>query len=97
MAGAPVELRDLEYFLAVAEERSFTRGAQRSGVVQSAASAAVQRLERELGQRLLDRGTRGVELTDAGRLVLAGRGPCSRRPAPSGTTSTHSPGGCAAA
>jgi len=70
MAGAPVELRDLEYFLAVAEERSFTRGAQRSGVVQSAASAAVQRLERELGQRLLDRGARGVDLTDAGRLVL---------------------------
>ncbi len=70
MAGAPVELRDLEYFLAVAEERSFTRGAQRSGIVQSAASAAVQRLERELGQRLLGRGTRSVELTDAGRLVL---------------------------
>ncbi len=66
----PVELRDLKYFLAVAEERSFTRGAQRAGIVQSAASAAVHRLERELGQRLLDRGTRGVELTDAGRLVL---------------------------
>jgi len=65
-----VELRDLGYFVAVAEERSFTRGAQRSGIVQSAASAAVQRLERELGQRLLDRGTRSVELTDAGRLVL---------------------------
>jgi len=65
-----VELRDLEYFLAVAEERNFTRGAQRAGIVQSAASAAVHRLERDLGQRLLDRGTRGVELTDAGRLVL---------------------------
>jgi len=65
-----VELRDLEYFLAVAEERSFTRGAQRALIVQSAASAAVHRLERELGHRLLDRGTRGVELTDAGRLVL---------------------------
>jgi len=65
-----VELRDLGYFVAVAEERSFTRGAQRSGIVQSAASAAVQRLERELGQCLLGRGTRSVELTDAGRLVL---------------------------
>ncbi len=65
-----MELRDLEYFLAVAEERNFTRGAQRAGIVQSAASAAVHRLERDLGQRLLDRGTRGVELTDAGRLVL---------------------------
>ena len=64
-----MELRDLGYFVAVAEERSFTRGAQRSGIVQSAASAAVQRLERELGQRLLGRGTRSVELTDAGRLV----------------------------
>jgi len=70
MAGGPVELRDLGYFVAVAEERSFTRGAQRSGIVQSAASAAVQRLERELGQCLLGRGTRSVELTDAGRLVL---------------------------
>lgn len=66
-----MELRDLEYFVAVAEERSFTRGAQRAGIVQSAASAAVHRLEHELGQRLLDRGTRGVELTDAGGLVLA--------------------------
>ena len=65
-----MELRDLEYFLAVAEERSITRGAQRAGLVQSAASVAVHRLERELGQRLLDRGARGVELTDAGRLVL---------------------------
>lgn len=65
-----MELRDLEYFVAVAEERSFTRGAQRVRIVQSAASAAVRRLERELGQRVLDRGPRGVELTDAGRLVL---------------------------
>jgi len=65
-----VELRDLGYFLAVAEERSFTLGAHRAGIVQSAASAAVHRLEHQLGQRLLDRGTRGVELTDAGRLVL---------------------------
>lgn len=65
-----MELRDLEYLVAVAEERSFTRGAQRAGIVQSAASAAVRRLERELGQRLLSRGTRSVELTEAGRLVL---------------------------
>jgi len=65
-----VELRDLENFVAVAEARSSTRGAQRVRIVQSAASAAVRRLERELGQHLLDRGPRGVELTDAGRLVL---------------------------
>lgn len=66
-----MELRDLDYFVAVAEERSFTRGAQRAGIVQSAASAAIRRLERELGQRVLERGSRSVELTDAGRLVLA--------------------------
>ena len=66
-----MELRDLEYFVAVAEERSFTRGAQRVQIVQSAASAAVRRLEQELGQRVLDRGPRAVELTAAGRLVLA--------------------------
>lgn len=66
-----MELRDLGYFVAVAEERSFTRGAQRAGIVQSAASAAIRRLERELGQRMLDRDRRGVSVTDAGLLVLS--------------------------
>jgi DNA-binding transcriptional LysR family regulator len=65
-----VELRELEYFVAVAEEASFTRGAERMHVVQSAASAAVARLERELGQQLFDRIGRHIELTEAGRTVL---------------------------
>ncbi len=65
-----MDLRQLEYFLAVAEERSFTRGASRAHVVQSAASAAISRLEREVGVVLFERSGRRTELTDAGRLLL---------------------------
>ena len=65
-----MDLRQLEYFVAVAEERSFTRGASRANVVQSAASAAVARLERDVGVALFERSGRRVELTDAGRLLL---------------------------
>ncbi|MFS7877907.1 LysR substrate-binding domain-containing protein [Streptomyces asiaticus] len=66
-----VELRQLAYFVAVAEERSFTRGAQREHVVQSAASAAVARLEQEFQTALFDRSHRTLELTTAGRTLLA--------------------------
>jgi DNA-binding transcriptional LysR family regulator len=65
-----VDLRQLEYFVAVAEERSFTRGARRSRIVQSGASAAVARLERELDVTLFDRAGRRIELTEAGRVLL---------------------------
>jgi len=65
-----VELRQLEYFVAVAEERSFTRGARRALVVQSAVSAAVARLEREFEVTLFDRSTRQVALTEAGQVLL---------------------------
>ena len=65
-----IELRHLRYFVAVAEERSFTGGASRLRVDQPAVSRAVQRLERELGVRLLERSTRRVELTHAGRSAL---------------------------
>jgi len=59
-----VELHQLAYFVAVAEERSFTRGAARVHVVQSAVSASIRRLERELGGALFDRAGRlVVELT----------------------------------
>jgi DNA-binding transcriptional LysR family regulator len=65
-----MELRHLEYFVAVAEERHFTRGAKRVHVVQSALSAAIQSFERELGAPLFVRNTRRVDLTDAGRALL---------------------------
>lgn len=65
-----VDLRQLEYFLAVADERSFTRGASRAHVVQSAASAAISRLERDVGVVLFQRSGRQIELTDAGRLLV---------------------------
>jgi DNA-binding transcriptional LysR family regulator len=57
-------------FVAVADEGSFTLAADRLHVVQSAVSAAVRTLERELGARLFDRTTRQVQLSDAGRALL---------------------------
>jgi DNA-binding transcriptional LysR family regulator len=65
-----VELHQLEYFVAVAEELSFTRGARRAHVVQSAVSAAITRLERELNAPLFERTRRKVTLTDAGTVLL---------------------------
>jgi DNA-binding transcriptional LysR family regulator len=65
-----MELRQLEYFLAVAEESNFTRAAERIHVAQPAVSAQIQRLERELGQPLLDRSRRTVRLTPAGEAAL---------------------------
>src|SRR5579875_3227659 len=76
-----MELRHLEVFVAVAEERSFTRASDRLHVVQSAVSAAVRSLERDLSAALFLRTTRTVALTEAGavllpeaRLVLAAAG-----------------------
>jgi DNA-binding transcriptional LysR family regulator len=65
-----VELRQLEVFVAVAEEGSFTRASDRLHVVQSAVSAGVRKLERELEATLFDRTTHKVQLTDAGRALL---------------------------
>ena len=62
-----MELRHLEYFLAVADTRSFTRAARRLHVVQSGVSATVKALERELGAELFVRGPAGVTLTPAGQ------------------------------
>ena len=62
-----VELRQLEYFLAVADNLSFTRAAKRLHVVQSGVSATIKALERELGADLFVRGPAGVALTPAGR------------------------------
>ena len=65
-----MELRQLATFVAVAEEGSFTRAADRLHVVQSAVSAGVRKLEKELGAMLFDRSTHSVKLTDAGRALL---------------------------
>jgi DNA-binding transcriptional LysR family regulator len=65
-----VELRQIEYFFAVAEEGSFTRAAARLFMGQSSLSASVLALERELGTQLFKRGRNGTELTDAGQAFL---------------------------
>ncbi|ADO44154.1 transcriptional regulatory protein (plasmid) [Ketogulonicigenium vulgare Y25] len=63
-------MSDLMAFLAVAEERSFTRAAARLGTSQSAVSAVVRRLEQRLDVRLLTRTTRAVSPTEAGQRLL---------------------------
>jgi DNA-binding transcriptional LysR family regulator len=65
-----MELRQLEYFVAVAEEQSFTRAAERVHISQSGVSAQIRQLERELGAELLDRSARTVTLTVAGKAAL---------------------------
>ncbi|WP_433784468.1 LysR family transcriptional regulator [Actinomycetospora sp. CA-101289] len=65
-----MELHQLRYLVAVAEEGGFTRAAAREHVAQPGISAQVARLERELGHVLFDRSARGVRLTPAGEAVL---------------------------
>jgi DNA-binding transcriptional LysR family regulator len=65
-----MELRVLEYFVALAEEGSFTRAAARCHVAQPSISHQLKQLEREVGEQLLERGPRGVVLTSGGRTLL---------------------------
>src|SRR5712672_3466360 len=65
-----MELYSLQVFLTVATEKSFSRAAEKLLRTQPAVSLAVQRLEQELGEKLIDRSGKDLILTDAGRTVL---------------------------
>lgn len=66
-----MDTRQLEYLVAVADERSFTRAAERVFAAQSTVSAGIQSLERELGAALFERDAHGVRPTEVGEAVIA--------------------------
>lgn len=72
---AKEDFNDLLWFLAVAEQRSFTRAAAKLGIAQSTLSHTIRRLETRLGIRLLARTTRSVSLTEAGDRLMQSLAP----------------------
>jgi DNA-binding transcriptional LysR family regulator len=66
-----MELRQLRYLVALADERHFTRAAEREHIAQPALSQQIRRLEREIGMPLVERTTRRVAMTGAGELLVA--------------------------
>ena len=65
-----MDVRQLEFFLAVVDERNFTRAAEKVFVTQSGLSASIRALERELGVRLFDRGPQGATPTKTGEVFF---------------------------
>ena len=66
-----MELRQLRYLVALAEERNFTRAAEREHIAQPALSQQIRRLEQTAGLQLVERSTRRVAMTEAGNLLVA--------------------------